>query len=214
MQRDYAKCGKDAFEISIVEIIGLRGDLIPREQFWLDEIKPEYNNAKVAASVVGVRHSAEVVQKNKERNAGFGNGNARITESQAKQISGMLSDFTGDEIARQFGVHRDTIRRVCKRIGVDKKTRIFNEKAREAFSVNAKKNISGRNALTIHMLRSNDLTKQVTSSIAEAAMALGISVSAVHKRLKRKPVFLCNGVYVSKAPIDAAMVAWPYRRAL
>lgn len=63
MQRDYAKCGKDAFEISIVEIIGLRGDLIPREQFWLDEIKPEYNNAKVAASVVGVRHSAEVVQK-------------------------------------------------------------------------------------------------------------------------------------------------------
>jgi len=213
MQRDYRKCGRAVFEIAILEHVVQRSALIPREQYWMDTVQPAYNSAKVAASVLGVRHSPAVVLKNKERNTGFGNGNARVTEIQAKQISGMLSDFTQAEIAEQFGVARTTVQRVCKRIGSEKQAPIFKEKARKLFSANAKKNIAGRNALSVYMLRSDDFSTQVTPSVTEAAMLLGIDISAVAKRLKRKPVSLCNGFYISTAPIDAATVAWPYRRA-
>lgn len=50
-------------------------------------------------------------------------------------------------------------------------------------------------------------------SITEAADVLGIDVSAVAKRLKRKSISHCSGYFISHEPIDAAMVAWPFRGA-
>lgn len=213
MQRDYLKCGKSAFEIEIIERVDARNTLILREQFWLDTTQPEYNTAKIAASALGVRHSPEVVLKNKERNTGFGNGNSRITQTQANQIAEMLCDFTQVEIAKKFGVARTTVQRVCNRIGIKKKERSFNQDARVRFSQNAKNNIAGRNALAVYMLKACDLTTQVVPSITDASTLLGVDVSTVAKRLKRQPVSLCQGFYISAAPIDAAMCAWKYRGA-
>lgn len=68
MQRDYAKCGVEAFEIRVIEQVELPSNLIAREQFWIDSLKPEYNSAKIAGSTLGIKHSIEAVLKNKERN--------------------------------------------------------------------------------------------------------------------------------------------------
>jgi len=211
MQREFSKHGRDIFEIEIIEIVERRDELIQREQFWLDALKPEYNNAKIAASVFGVRHSPKTILKNKERNTGFGNGNARITEEQAKQIAGMLSDFTQNEIALRFGVHRTTIQRLCARIGCDKKKQVFNEKTRKLFSDNAKKNIGGINAIPIYMFKPDSADNIVTRSMEEAAVILGITAPAISWRFKIKDVSLCNGYFISKYPIDAAAVAHRYR---
>lgn len=212
MQRDYAKCGVEAFEIRVIEQVESPSNLIAREQFWIDSVKPEYNSAKIAGSTLGIKHSIEVVLKNKERNTGFGNGNARITQQHANQIVGMLNDFTQVEIAEKFGVSRTTVQRLCRRIGSTKSDRLFNSKAREVFSEKAKRTIAGRNALPVHMFRASDRSTMLKPSITEAAAVLGIDVSAVAKRLKRKSISHCNGYFISHEPIDAAMVAWPFRR--
>ena len=87
MQRDYEKCGASAFFMEIVEVVSDQGLLLVREQHWIDLESPCYNSAKVAGSALGIKHRADVVQKNKERNTGFGNGNARLTTQDAEKSS-------------------------------------------------------------------------------------------------------------------------------
>lgn len=213
MQRDYIKCGKEAFSIEMVERVLDLSNLINREQHWFDSTRPEYNSAKVAGSVVGFKHSAETTRKNKERNTGFGNGNAKISEPQAKEIDAMLEQFTQAEIAKKFQVARTTIQRVCKRVGSAKTDRLFNGVARATYSTNAKKNIAGRNRLIVHMLSADTMVHTKAPSLTAAAAVFGVNVSAVSKRLQRSDVSLIGGYFISKKPIDAAMVAFPYRRA-
>lgn len=37
MQRDYEKCGVEAFEIRVIEQVESPSNLIAREQFWIDD---------------------------------------------------------------------------------------------------------------------------------------------------------------------------------
>jgi len=212
MQRDFSKCGRSHFEIEIIENVDVGCDLIEREQYWLDAVKPHYNSAKVAGSPAGVKHSAEAVRRNKERNTGFGNGNARITEAQAEEIRRLIPVMSGEKIAAKFGVHKETVRRVCRRIGVAKKDRIYDAQAREKLSTHAKNRISGSNAMPVFMLREGDENVICVKSITAASRVVGVDVSALAKRLKVGGLIHYKGFCISKSRFDAAMVAWPYRR--
>lgn len=213
MQRDFLKCGKDAFSIEIVERVSERSELINREQYWLDTTSPEYNSAKVAGTVFGIKHSTETVQRNRERNTGFGNGNTRVSEQQAIEIAGIIGQHTQAELAKKYQVNRTTIQRVCKRLGNAKNARFFNSVARATYSTNARKNIAGRNRLSVYMLSVGSHVHSQVPSLTAAAEILGVYVSAVSKRLKRSDISHIGEYFISKKPIDAAMVAWPYRRA-
>lgn len=58
------KYGIDNFYISILEYVNNEKlDLIKREQFWLDSIKPEYNILKIANSSLGYKHTKEAKLK-------------------------------------------------------------------------------------------------------------------------------------------------------
>lgn len=213
MQRDFNKCGAGAFTIEIIECVAVEVDLLTREQHWLDLVRPAYNSAKIAGSSIGIKHSSEVVQRNRERNAGFGNGNARISKEQSIEISGLLQAMTTEQIAQQFNVERSTVQRVCRRIGAKKTVKVYGESSRKMFSSNAILNIAGKNALPVYVLAANGGDVTAYQSITEAAKVLGIDVSAVAKRLKRKSQSFCRGFCISREPFDAAMVAWPYRSA-
>lgn len=67
LQNAYNKYGIDAFEFEVLEIIDITDDikkrLLDREQFWIDNLNPEYNILRIAGSNLGYNHTEETKQK-------------------------------------------------------------------------------------------------------------------------------------------------------
>ena len=61
LQRAFNKYGEDKFSMVIVETISTVGDLLPREQAWIDKYDREqlYNASLVAGATRGLNHIAE-----------------------------------------------------------------------------------------------------------------------------------------------------------
>lgn len=63
LQNAWNKYGKDSFIFEILEEVLNKSNLINREQYYFDLLKPEYNICKIAGNTLGLRftvtHSAE-----------------------------------------------------------------------------------------------------------------------------------------------------------
>jgi group I intron endonuclease len=62
LQRAWNKYGEACFEFSIIEVCE-PSTLIVREQYHINVLKPEYNIAPIAGSVLGLRHTEETRRK-------------------------------------------------------------------------------------------------------------------------------------------------------
>lgn len=75
------KYGYSGFKLEILEYCS-KADLLNREQYYLDLLKPEYNIYKQAGSPLGYKHTKETMEKLKEiakmRNETEGGGRARV----------------------------------------------------------------------------------------------------------------------------------------
>lgn len=63
VQRAWNLYGEESFLFEVVEFVKEKGDLLSREQFYLDKFLPEYNISKIAGSLLGMRHSEEARAK-------------------------------------------------------------------------------------------------------------------------------------------------------
>lgn len=63
MQNAWKKHGETAFEFRVIEFIENKANLISREQFYIDTLKPEYNCAAVAGSNLGIKFGPHVLEK-------------------------------------------------------------------------------------------------------------------------------------------------------
>lgn len=63
MQRAWRKYGEGSFEFRLLERVVEKADLLAREQFYLDQCKPEYNVATTAGSNLGLKWSAETIER-------------------------------------------------------------------------------------------------------------------------------------------------------
>ena len=71
LQSAWNKYGADAFKFSVIEYCDV-DQLAVREQFYIDSTNPEYNKARgVFASMLGYKHSAETVEKNRQSHIGL-----------------------------------------------------------------------------------------------------------------------------------------------
>ena len=63
LQNAYNKYGREAFDFEVLETIdiddNIKDKLLKREQFWIDNLKPEYNILLVAGSNLGYHHIRE-----------------------------------------------------------------------------------------------------------------------------------------------------------
>lgn len=59
LQNAWNKYGEENFKFIILEKVNNKNDLILREQYYFDNIKPEYNICKVAGSRLGQKHTEE-----------------------------------------------------------------------------------------------------------------------------------------------------------
>ena len=57
------KYGKDVFEFSILEVVIDKEKVLEREQYWIDTLKPEYNNRPNASSNSGWKMPEEAIKK-------------------------------------------------------------------------------------------------------------------------------------------------------
>jgi group I intron endonuclease len=62
MERALLKYGFSNFSLEILEYCNLK-DLLIREQYYLDILKPEYNIVKIAGSTLGYKHTEESLKK-------------------------------------------------------------------------------------------------------------------------------------------------------
>lgn len=69
LMRAWGKYGAEAFRFEILETCNLP-ELIVREQFWIDTLRPSYNLAPKAGNCLGVKHSEETRRRVSERNKG------------------------------------------------------------------------------------------------------------------------------------------------
>lgn len=63
MQRHYIKYGFHGYVFELIESVEKLDYLISREQFYIDNLKPNINVLKVAGSSLGYKHSLEVKEK-------------------------------------------------------------------------------------------------------------------------------------------------------
>lgn len=63
LQSAWNKYGENNFKFVIIEEVLEKALLIKREQFYLDIIKPEYNESPTAGSLLGFTHSQETREK-------------------------------------------------------------------------------------------------------------------------------------------------------
>lgn len=57
LQRAWNKYGEENFKFEIIEVIEDKSQLISREQYYIDFLKPFYNTAKIAGSQLGYKHT-------------------------------------------------------------------------------------------------------------------------------------------------------------
>lgn len=85
LQNAYNKYGREAFEFEILETLSIddniKENLLKREQFWIDNLKPEYNILLVAGSSLGYHHSDGTKQKISKSTTGV-----KKSEEHAKHI--------------------------------------------------------------------------------------------------------------------------------
>lgn len=62
-QRAFNKHGEDNFIWSVLERVQDKGNLILKEQYYIDLLSPEYNICKIAGSSIGLKRSEETCKK-------------------------------------------------------------------------------------------------------------------------------------------------------
>ena len=70
LQNHYNKYGLDDLKISIIEQVDCKENLIIREQYYIDTIKPFFNITKIAGSMLGYKHTKESLKKISETHKG------------------------------------------------------------------------------------------------------------------------------------------------
>lgn len=70
LQQAYNKYGEQYFKFNIIEEISI-SDLIIREQFYIDSLKPYYNINQIANSSYGVKRRPETIEKIRQANLGL-----------------------------------------------------------------------------------------------------------------------------------------------
>ena len=75
LQRAWNKVGSQAFEFIVLEYVPIdRDGLAAREQYWFNQLHPEYNQAPVAGSCIGLKHaprSEEFRKRQSDAKRGF-----------------------------------------------------------------------------------------------------------------------------------------------
>lgn len=118
LQRSWNKYGENNFSFELIENCKIE-NLIEREQFYMDELNPEYNVCKIAGSTLGIKGTVESNKKKSEnhfRKGKFGKDNPSSKLIYQYSLEGnLLRIWNGAcEIERELSFHASNIRNSIK----------------------------------------------------------------------------------------------------
>lgn len=85
LQNSYNKYGDTNFLFDILESVQDKGNLISREQYWMDVLQPRFNCAKKAGSPLGVKHTIQARQNMSNAHKGIKLTKEAIVKRSLKQ---------------------------------------------------------------------------------------------------------------------------------
>jgi len=123
------KYGYSNFTLSILEYCSIE-DLIPREQFYLDSLIPQYNLLQTAGSTTGYKHSTKALKKIRESKIGNTNrlGLKHSAETKLKIGKSLGTKLEVFDTITQSKIVYDSILSASKAIGCEDSTIIRNLK--------------------------------------------------------------------------------------
>jgi len=120
LQNAWDKYGKDSFEFTVIEEVKNIGDLLEREQYYMDKMESEYNIApKANRSKMSEETRHKISKANKGKNhpnygkdmKGEKNPCSKLPEKDVKSIKYLLngSSLSYKQIGKIFGMSKGTI---------------------------------------------------------------------------------------------------------
>jgi len=134
--RAWAKYGKDSFEFRILEICELSDERvrIERENFWITELKPEFNMAPVAGSVRGIKRRVETKELLRAINLKHWEENPRPTGYKRSEEVG-VAIAKGKKGLMHSTEHRENLSKALKGRVSPRKGVVLSEETRRKVSV-------------------------------------------------------------------------------
>lgn len=118
LQRSYNKYKQENFKFEIITLCN-KEELINLEQYYIDTLKPEYNNCKTAGSMLGFKFSDEskslkskqtTQQIINQKEKGLTNSKLKLTTKEVIEIKKLLAyNWSGREIAKLYKVADTTV---------------------------------------------------------------------------------------------------------
>ncbi len=181
INRALLKWGYSSFSLTILEYCSVN-DLIKREQYYLDQLNPQYNICRTAGSTLGKLHSSEAkdkISKTKkatylgEANSFFGKTHS---EESIKKMVGSKSGKTLSELT-------------IEKIRATRKGSKFTEEDKNKLS----KAQPNRKKISIFDLETDKET--IYGSIVEAEKSMGFPKDSIRANLRAKNKSLYKGRY-------------------
>lgn len=138
LQSAWKKYGEDCFAFFVIEENVDAVDLLVREQYWMDELKPEYNVAPVAGSQSGIKHSDKT-------RALLSSINKITPEQREKMVSGIRNMSPEDKAvcrARQSAAHKGNTYNLGKKASPETRAKMSEIGKRRVFTVEHRARIS------------------------------------------------------------------------
>lgn len=182
--RSLLKHGYSSFGLSILEYCSVE-NLVQREQYYIDTLKPGYNICKTAGSTLGKAHSEDT--------------KGRISVSKKGTYQGENNSFFG-------GVHSEESRKRMSEIKLGTtlsdiiKAKISASKRGKKFTEEHTANLSASqpSSKKISVLDIETDIETTYNSIAAASKALGLPDSSIRSNLKSKNETPFRGRYIFK----------------
>lgn len=138
LQHAYNKYGKQHFKFEIIELVIDLNNLISREQFYIDTLKPHYNICIIANSSLGVKRTKAFKDKVSKSHIGL-KPSIETRLKMSKSQKGRT--FTDEQLAKMKG--RKVSEAVKNKMSLAQKDRTFSLEHRQKLSDAAKKRIRG-----------------------------------------------------------------------
>lgn len=98
LQRSFNKYTENNFSFDILELVENKEDLINREQYWMDLLKPEYNIRKIAESNLGCTWTLGIESRN---NISKGTKGIKKSKEHLLNISKALTGIKRSDLTKQ-----------------------------------------------------------------------------------------------------------------
>lgn len=179
INRALLKYGYSEFRLEILEYCEIDNTLI-REDYYLENIKPEYNILKKAGSLLGFKHSEEVRAKMSESREGNTNSVGNKNTLGFKHSEESRAKMSEAKKGNKYSLGKQNS------LG-----RILSDETKAKMSASAYK-------VKIEVLDIETGIKTVYSSMREAAIKMGVSISGVKMYFIQNTVKPYKGRYIMK----------------